>query len=447
MNTLAESISILIVSTDPTRAVGLEGFDLRRASSVREALASLTQREADVVLADYRLGEHTGLDLFRAIEEQRFGARRVLATAYADLPELAAARENGLLSRVVPEDAAPATLAATLREVAAGAKDTTASTARPKFDAGDVGALLEWTAREAAKVRNVVVRGLPEDAAEAQVQWVMPQRSSLEAFRQAAVAKWHLPLKAKDAPLPATLRDHPVAAWLGGLSERAEVFCRKVDGDEVYAYLALLPWTKEPRVTCVLGVASDPPIPEWRAAVEAAHEASLKSVATFPLPEVPKDEEASGVGQLVPEYDWIVTRAYAGKDRRRGETAFLGKHAFVGKRARVPSRIGGKLGVFSDRLSPLALKALIAWAALTVCDAVLTWRFAGVRVPELNPLMRSLLGSSAWTFFLVKQGAALAAFLLVTRFEHAKAGRWVAVGLLAAFAAVDAWWLALLSAR
>jgi CheY-like chemotaxis protein len=442
---LAESISLLIVSSDPSRGAGLEGFDLRRTDRLEAALELLRQRESDLVLADYRLGEQTGLDLFRAIEEQRFGARRVLATAYADLPELAAARENGLLSRVVPENAAPATLAATLREVAAGAKDTTASTARPRFAAADVSTLLEWTAREAAKVRNVVVRGLPDDKAEAQAQWVMPQRSSLEAFRQAAVSKWHLPLKPKDAPLPSTLREHPVAAWLGGLSERAEVFCRKVDGEEVYAYLALLPWTKEPRTTCVLGVASEPPAPQWRAAVEAAHQASLQSVATFPLPEVPHDEEASGKGQLVPEYDWVVTRAYAGKDRRRGETAFLGKHAFVGKRARVPSRIG-KLGVFADRLSPLALRALIAWAALTVCDAVLTWRFAGsAKVTELNPLMAALLSKGAWPFFALKQGAALLAFLLVTRFEHAKAGRWVAIALLAGFAAVDAWWLVLLA--
>jgi hypothetical protein len=168
-------------------------------------------------------------------------------------------------------------------------------------------------------------------------------------------------------------------------------------------------------------------------------------VASFPLPTVPRDEEASGIGQLVPEYDWVVTRAYAGKDRRRGETAFLGKHAFVGKRARVPSRIPGRLGVFADRLSPLALRALVAWMALTLCDAVLTWRFAGARVTELNPLMAALLARGPWAFFLIKQSAALSAFLLVARFEHARAGRWVAIGLLAAFAAVDAWWLVLLA--
>jgi DNA-binding NarL/FixJ family response regulator len=440
-----ETISLVVVSADPARAAGLDGFAVRRAPDAAAALALLRQRDADVVLADYRLAGGTGLDLFRDCEREHFGARRVLATAYADLPELAAERENGLLSRVVPEDGAPQTLAATLREVVAGAKETTASTARPTFQRGDVAPLLEWTAREAARVRNVVVRGLPDDAAEAQAQWVMPLRSSLEAFRQAAVARWHLPLKPRDAPLPPGLREHPVAAWLGGLSERAEVFCRKVDGEEVYAYLALLPWTKEARVTCVLGVASEPASPEWRAAVEAAHGAALQSVATFPLPAVPHDEEASGLGQLVPEYDWVVTRGYAGKDRRRGETAFLGKHAFVGKRARVPSRIKGRLGVFADRLSPLAQRALVAWVGLTVCDAVLTWRFAGARVTELNPLMAALLAQGPWAFFLVKQAAALAAFLLVTRFEHARAGRWVAVALLALFAAVDAWWLVLLA--
>jgi CheY-like chemotaxis protein len=435
----------LVVSTEPSRAAGLEGFSVQRATDVPSALEVLRARDADLVLADYRLGDATGLDLFRAMEEQRFGARRVLATAYADLPELAAARENGLLSRVVPEGVGPQTLAATLREVLSGARETTASTARPSFKRADIAPLLAWTAGEASKVRNVVVRGLPEDVTEAQAQWVMPARSSLETFRQSAVARWHLPLKTRDAPLSGPLREHPVAAWLGGLSEGAEVFCRKVEGEEVYAYLALLPWTKEPRVTCVVGVASEKPSAEWRIAVDAAHAASIQSVASFPLPTVPRDEEASGIGQLVPEYDWVVTRAYAGKDRRRGETAFLGKHAFVGKRARVPSRIPGRLGVFADRLSPLALRALVAWMALTLCDAVLTWRFAGARVTELNPLMAALLARGPWAFFLFKQSAALSAFLLVARFEHARAGRWVAIGLLAAFAAVDAWWLVLLA--
>ena len=417
---MAEQISLLVVSTDPSRAAGLEGFEVRRAADAKGALELLRVKDADLVLADYRLGSASGLDLFRALEEERFGARRVLATAYGDLPELAAARENGLLSRVVPEGVGPQTLAATLREVFSGAKETTASTARPTFKRSDVAALLEWTAAEASKVRNVVVRGLPEDVTEAQAQWVMPARSSLEAFRQAAVARWHLPLKTRDAPLSAPLKSHPVAAWLGGLSERAEVFCRKVDGEEVYAYL------------------------EWRIAVDAAHAKSLQSVATFPLPAVPLDEEASGLGQLVPEYDWVVTKAYAGKDRRRGETAFMGKHAFVGKRARVPSRIPGRLGVFADRLSPLAQRALVAWVALTLCDAVLTWRFAGARVAELNPAMAALLSQGPWAFFLLKQVGAVLAFLLVARFEHARAGRWAAVGLLALFAAVDAWWLVLL---
>jgi DNA-binding NarL/FixJ family response regulator len=440
-----EHISLLIVSADPSRAAGLEGFEVRRATDADGALELLRTKDADLVLADYRLGTGSGLDLFRKLEDERFGARRVLATAYGDLPELAAARENGLLSRVVPEGVPASTLAATLREVFSGARETTASTARPSFKRTDIAALLEWTAAEASKVRNVVVRGLPEDVTEAQAQWVMPARSSLEAFRQAAVSKWHLPLKTRDAPLSSAFASHPVAAWLGGLSERAEVFCRKVDGEEVYAYLALLPWTKEPRVTCVVGVATETPSAQWRIAVDAAHARSLTSVATFPLPNVPHDEEASGLGQLVPEYDWVVTKAYAGKDRRRGETAFLGKHAFVGKRARVPSRIPGRLGVFADRLSPLAAKALIAWAALTLCDAVLTWRFAGSKVAELNPLMGALLSKGPWAFFAIKQTAALGSFLLVTRFEHARAGRWTAVALLAAFAAVDAWWLYLLT--
>ena len=435
---------VLVVSADPQRASGLEqhGFEVRRASDLPSALVALEAGSIEVVLADYRLGPSTGLELFSQCAAAFLDVRKVLASDYEDLPEIVAARANGLLSRVVPLGGNLDSLVVVLREVVAGAKETTASTSRAAFTIAEVGPLLEWTASRAARVRNVVVREPPAGAEGSQLQFVMPARTGLEAFRQDLVTRWHLPLKQRDGVVPRAHKDHPLISWLGALSDASEIYSRRVDGASTWAYVALLPWKKEPKVTCVVGVHTEASGANWRDVLVKAHAAALKEVATFPLPQVPADEEASGFGQVVPEYDWVVTRNYAGRDRRQEPTAFLGRHAFVGQRERVPSRIGG---AFADRLSAPLRRLFAVYAVLALVDAVLTWRLAGSgHVAELNPVMGALLAAGPWWFFLAKNAAALGAFALVARFEHWRPGLWLIRAVVLLFALVDAWWGVLL---
>jgi DNA-binding NarL/FixJ family response regulator len=440
---------VLVVSAEPQRAAGLAqqlgGFEVLAAADASGALELLRARTVDVVLADYRLGTATGLELFAQCAALFLDVRKVLASDYEDLPEIVAARANGLLSRVVPMNASPENLIEVLREVLAGARETTASAARSVFTAADVAPLLKWTASRAARVRNVIVREPPAGADALQLQFVMPARTGLEAFRQDLVTRWHLPLKQRDAEVPRAQKDHPLVTWLGALSAEAEIYSQRVEKNDTWAYVALLPWRKEQKVTCVLGVHDGVPGAAWRGALLEAHAAALAQVATFPIPQVPADEEASGFGQVVPEYDWVVTRGYAGRDRRQEPTAFLGRHAFLGQRARIPSRIAGRLGAFADRLSPALRKLFGVYVALALIDAVLTWKVAGAgKVAELNPIIGALLSAGPAWFFLGKNAVALGAFAIVTRFEHARAGLWLVRALVLLFALVDAWWLVLL---
>src|SRR5437764_1260764 len=82
---------------------------------------------------------------------------------------------------------------------------------------------------------------------------------------------------------------------------------------------------------------------------------ALRRVREFPLPQVTADGEASGVGQPIPEYDWVLTPSYAGPDRRGQATSFLNRFVLFGRRGRVPSRIARLTPAFVDRLGRLAV--------------------------------------------------------------------------------------------
>ncbi|MGH1354506.1 MAG: ATP-binding protein [Thalassovita sp.] len=66
---------VLVVEDDPVNAIVIEGYlkelgnDVTLVRSFPEAEMALSQPDFDIVITDYRLGQHTGLDLARALRE------------------------------------------------------------------------------------------------------------------------------------------------------------------------------------------------------------------------------------------------------------------------------------------------------------------------------------------------------------------------------------------
>ena len=99
--------SLLIVEDDPhfrrTLARELEdhGFEVRSATSVDEAIASIVRDPVDVVLTDLRLGGQDGIDLLRRLPSASRRTRAILMSAYATARDHQIATELGAVTVLV----------------------------------------------------------------------------------------------------------------------------------------------------------------------------------------------------------------------------------------------------------------------------------------------------------------------------------------------------------
>ena len=445
------AITLLLVDADPAalreRAEALGDYDVLEASSKDAALAFLDGRRVDAILSQYRLPGSTGLELLRECATRAPGARRILLADHADLPELVAARAQRLVARVLPRSATPEKL----REVVAetlGPEDERSVTQPHGLGWAELEELLLETAARLAIVRGVVVRPLPPDPRGLQMQFVVHTGARLEELRADILKRWLWPVKQREAGVSRRDRSHPVINRFGGLSLGSEVYAKHVAGEDVHAYVALLPWQREPRVTVALGVCAARFRPELWDLVVDLHRRALAEVRDFPLPLLPTDDESSGVGQPVPEYDWIVTDTYVGPDRRHAPTSFFNLYAFRGRRRRVPSRLARTTDAFTDRPSARVWRYGAACFGLAALDTWLTYHCVrDGTVREANPLLRVLVLHHPAAFFAVKTTLAGAAFLTVARFHLFRVGTGVLRATAFGYLALDAYWLALLAWR
>src|SRR5207248_838300 len=88
----------------------------------------------------------------------------------------------------------------------------------------------------------------------------LPEIVRVRGLVSRVVKQWLWPVKPRDASVARKDRKHPVVQMLGGLSPRSEVYARHVAG--VYAYLVLLPWQHEKRLTAVLGLLAEKARPD-----------------------------------------------------------------------------------------------------------------------------------------------------------------------------------------
>src|SRR6185503_17531074 len=217
---------------------------LEIVADATQALRFMEVQRVDVVVARMRLPGSTGLELMRACMQQHPEARRILLAAYQDLPEIV--RTRGLVSRVLPQTANAERIARAIELALQPVEEASVSdNAAPSPRTSE---LLRWTATRIAQTKGAVVRPLPPDPRALQLQFVIPRGKRIEALREDVVKEWLWPVKPRDGKPARKDRAHPAVKRLGGLSLESEIYAR--DG----AYLALLPWQREKKITVVLGV-------------------------------------------------------------------------------------------------------------------------------------------------------------------------------------------------
>jgi CheY-like chemotaxis protein len=99
---------LLVVDDDAAnlstfRRVFRQEYDVVIAGSGAEALQVLDSQTVDVALVDHSMPGMTGLELLHWVQYLHPNVKRVMLTGYADLPELSAAIDEGLVMRIVPK--------------------------------------------------------------------------------------------------------------------------------------------------------------------------------------------------------------------------------------------------------------------------------------------------------------------------------------------------------
>jgi len=76
-------------------------YEVLTASSGAAALAALEEREVDVLVTDFSMPVMNGIDLLQAVVARHPTVARLMLTAYADVPEVVALKQQGLVSAVL----------------------------------------------------------------------------------------------------------------------------------------------------------------------------------------------------------------------------------------------------------------------------------------------------------------------------------------------------------
>lgn len=83
-----------------TRIIGLEGFKVEEASTVREAFDVLNRKEIDVILCDVKLPDGNGVDFVKEAKRKFPLVEIILLTAYGNIPDGVQAIKNGGLDYI-----------------------------------------------------------------------------------------------------------------------------------------------------------------------------------------------------------------------------------------------------------------------------------------------------------------------------------------------------------
>lgn len=118
-----ESVRILLVEDDETfrsllaEILGNEGYDLVEKEDGKAALMALQRQSFDLVISDLRLPGLSGLDFFRAAQEQGIAPPFILLTAFGTVEEAVAAIKEGVADFLTKPLKDPETLRILVRRV------------------------------------------------------------------------------------------------------------------------------------------------------------------------------------------------------------------------------------------------------------------------------------------------------------------------------------------
>jgi DNA-binding NtrC family response regulator len=114
-------------------------FDLFLASHGKEALDIIKEKDIDVIVADHRMPQMTGVEVLSKVRSLSPRTVRILLTGYADLDAVEGSINDSEVFRFLTKPCAPQQLKDTIERAAQLARETTAATAQaPELDDEDV---------------------------------------------------------------------------------------------------------------------------------------------------------------------------------------------------------------------------------------------------------------------------------------------------------------------
>src|SRR6185436_3413182 len=78
-----------------SRIIGLEGFSVEEASTIKEGFATLKRKEIDVILCDVKLPDGNGVDFIKEAKAKYPLIEIISLTAYGNIPDGVQAIKNG----------------------------------------------------------------------------------------------------------------------------------------------------------------------------------------------------------------------------------------------------------------------------------------------------------------------------------------------------------------
>lgn len=406
----------------------------------------------DVVIVDLPRLDEAALESIRATITET-PAQRILTADHEELKIVLRSRICDHFQHIVPREGSAANVRALVTSLRAGslaareqAEVGSSDEAREKSWLSAV-ELLEWTILQAVRVPGVVIRSYRPQPNKLEVQLVFRLGLDFERFHCELPRRWRWPARAHSGEVfTAVEREHPSVQNLGAIEQDQEIFVRPVQGSADSAYLAILPWNKDDRITVAVGVWTEDRDEGTRAArtsaMTALHALAVREVPQFTLPTL--DKTTDGVRYLL-EYNWVVTKRHVGPDRRSEDTSLVNRYMFVGRRKTVATSVAQRAGGFADRAPSWVGGYFAAYVALAAIDTVFTSRFvSGGQVVELNPLLAPLVVHHPWVFLLAKNTFALVSFAIIVRFHLFRRAKYLLCASVGLYALLDLYWAILL---